>query len=86
MAKDYHHIQIRLNGECREKIDRLAQKHNRSSADIVRTSLTIGLRVTEKLLDIQAELVGEFMRLLKKDSRAPRNRHSNREKPGKSPP
>lgn len=69
MAGDIHHLQIRASQKTREKIIELARIHNRSTADIVRSSLDIGLKLLEKLLESQAEMVSEYIRLLKKDSR-----------------
>ena len=69
MAGDTHHLQIRTTPEVREKIKKLADTHNRSTADIVRTSLDLGLRLLANLLEIQSEMVAEYIRLLKKDSR-----------------
>ncbi len=69
MAGDTHHLQIRITPEVREKIRKLANTHNRSTADIVRTSLDLGLRLLANLLEVQSEMVAEYIRLLKKDSR-----------------
>ena len=69
MAGDIHHLQIRTSSIVREKIRKLAADHNRSTADIVRTSLDLGLRLLENLLNAQSEMVSEYIRLLKKESR-----------------
>jgi c-di-AMP phosphodiesterase-like protein len=69
MAGDIHHLQIRTNYRVREKIKKLALTHHRSTADIVRTSLELGLRLLEKLLEAQSEMVTEYIQLLKKESR-----------------
>ena len=67
--KDIHHIQIRTSARTREKIRGLSEKHRRSTAEIVRTSLDLGLRILEKLLEAQTEMVSEYITLLKKDAR-----------------
>jgi len=67
MLRDNHHLQIRASAKTKEKIRRLAETHNRSTADIVRTSLVLGLRLLEKLLELQTDVVTDYMRLLKKD-------------------
>ena len=69
MAGDIHHVQIRTTTKTREKIRRLAGSHNRSTADIVRTSLDLGLRLLDNLLNAQNQMVEEYIRLLKKESR-----------------
>jgi hypothetical protein len=69
MAGDKHHLQIRASEQVRAKIDKLARAHHRSTADIVRSSLDLGLRLLEKLLDAQSEMVAEYIALLKKDAR-----------------
>ncbi len=69
MATDIHHIQIRTTPETREKIRSLAENHERSTADIVRSSLDIGLKVLSRLLEAQADMVNEYIALLKKDAR-----------------
>lgn len=69
--KDIHHIQIRTSPQTRTKIRALAEKHRRSTADIVRTSLDLGLRILEKLLEAQSEMVSEYITLLKKDVKKP---------------
>lgn len=69
MTADIHHLQIRATAETREKIRRLSERHHRSTADIVRTSLDLGLKLLEKLLEAQAEMAAEYIRLLKKDAR-----------------
>ncbi|OQX92297.1 MAG: hypothetical protein B6D58_03650 [candidate division Zixibacteria bacterium 4484_95] len=69
MAGDIHHLQIRTDHRVREKIKKLAMTHHRSTADIVRTSLELGLRLLEKLLEAQSEMVTEYIQLLKKESR-----------------
>lgn len=69
MAEDIHHLQIRTTPETREKIRELAENHKRSTADIVRSSLDIGLRVLARLLEAQSDLVNEYIALLKKDAR-----------------
>jgi len=69
MAGDIHHLQIRASEKMREKIKTLAETHNRPIADIVRLSLDLGLRLLEKLLEAQSEMVAEYMTLLKQDAR-----------------
>jgi hypothetical protein len=69
MAGDIHHLQIRTNYKIREKIKKLALTHHRSTADIVRTALELGLRLLEKLLEVQSDMVTDYIRLLKKESR-----------------
>ena len=69
MSTDTHHIQIRANYKTKERISNLAREHNRSTAEIVRTSLDLGLRLLEKLLEAQSEMVSEYIRLLKRESR-----------------
>ncbi|MCP4583490.1 MAG: hypothetical protein GY839_17920 [candidate division Zixibacteria bacterium] len=69
MTGDIHHLQIRASRQVREKIKQLAQTHHRSTADIVRSSLDLGLRLLEKLLEAQSEMVTEYIALLKKDAR-----------------
>lgn len=69
MPGDIHHLQIRVSSETRDRINRLIRKHNRPNADIVRTSLELGLKLLEKLLDAQQEMVEDYIKLLKKDSR-----------------
>ena len=69
MAGDIHHLQIRTSEKMREKIKALAETHNRPIADIVRLSLDLGLRLLEKLLEAQSEMVAEYMNLLKQDAR-----------------
>jgi hypothetical protein len=69
MGGDVHHLQIRASLKTREKIIELARRHNRSTADIVRSALDIGLKLLDKLLESQADMVNEYIRLLKKDSR-----------------
>jgi hypothetical protein len=69
MAGDIHHLQIRASEKMRAKIKALADSHNRPIADIVRLSLDLGLRLLEKLLEAQAEMVAEYMALLKQDAR-----------------
>ncbi len=69
MPGDIHHLQIRASEKMREKIQTLAETHHRPSADIVRLSLDLGLRLLEKLLEAQAEMVADYMILLKQDAR-----------------
>lgn len=69
MVQDVHHIQIRTSPEIRERIRVLAENNQRSTADIVRSSLDIGLRVLAKLLEAQTDMVNEYIALLKKDAR-----------------
>jgi plasmid stability protein len=69
MTDNIHHIQIRTSPDTRKQIRELAARHDRSTADIVRTSLNIGLRVLEKLLEAQSEMVTDYIALLKKESR-----------------
>ena len=69
MTNNNHHLQIRATPRMRAKIREIAEKHHRSTADIVRTSLDMGLRLLENLLKSQDEMVGEYIRLLKKDAR-----------------
>ena len=69
MTEDIHHLQIRTNYKTRQRISRLARDNHRSTADIVRTSLDLGLRLLEKLLEAQSDMVSEYIRLLKKDTR-----------------
>ena len=69
MTNDTHHIQLRMSSQSRHKIRVLSEKHQRSSADIARTSLDLGLRILEKLLEVQTEMVDEYITLLKKGSR-----------------
>ena len=69
MAGDIHHLQIRVSSETRDRINRLIEKHHKPNADIVRTSLELGLKLLEKLLDAQTEMVDDYIKLLKKDAR-----------------
>jgi hypothetical protein len=69
MKNNIHHIQIRANYKTRQKIADLARLHQRSTADIVRTSLELGLKILEKLLEAQSEMASDYIRLLKKESR-----------------
>ncbi|MCD6162092.1 MAG: hypothetical protein J7K40_06735 [candidate division Zixibacteria bacterium] len=69
MTDNNHHLQIRITARTRGKIRELAEKHHRSTADIVRTSVDMGLRLLENLLKAQDEMVGEYIRLLKKEAR-----------------
>jgi hypothetical protein len=69
MTDDTHHLQIRTTPIIRQKIRALSESHQRSAADIVRTSLDLGLRILEKLLDAQTEMVEEYITLLKNESR-----------------
>ncbi len=69
MPNDVHHIQIRSSKEMREKILALAKRHKRSTADIVRSSLDIGIRILTKLLEAQSEMVDEYVAMLKKEAR-----------------
>ena len=69
MTEDIHHLQIRAPARIHGKIKKLAESHHRSTADIVRSSLDLGLRVLEKLLEAQSEMVAEYITLLKKDAR-----------------
>jgi hypothetical protein len=59
-----------MSSQTRQKIRMLSQKHQRTSADITRTSLDLGLRILEKLLEAQAEMVDEYITLLKKENRS----------------
>lgn len=69
MVKDTHHLQIRTTHRVRENIRRLASAHHRSTADIVRSALELGLKLLDKLLQAQSDMVIDYMRLLKKESR-----------------
>ena len=69
MSGDKHHLQIRTSAKTREKIRKLADTYHRSTADIVRSSLDIGLKLLKHLLESQSDIVNEYIRLLKKESR-----------------
>jgi hypothetical protein len=69
MAEDQFHMQIRAGLRLRTQIKRVSEKFGLNYTDIVRSSLELGVRVMEKLLEGQEIMAKEYMRLLKTNSR-----------------
>jgi len=65
MPDDKHHIQMRISPKLREQIQKLADQNRRSTANIARTALVLGMRILGKLLEAQSEMVTEYIELLK---------------------
>jgi hypothetical protein len=69
MANDWHLIQIRIGQRLKNQIRSLSEKYGYSYADIMRGSLELGVRITEKLFESQDIIVKEYLSLLKNQSR-----------------
>jgi len=70
MSIKSHHIQLRLSTAQKEKLEALTRKYQMSHAQIIRAGLFFGLPAFETMMDLQKELAGRFLKMLKKDSRS----------------
>jgi predicted DNA-binding protein len=75
MANDWYQIQIRIGQRLKNRIRALSEKHENSSADVVRGALDLGIQIMEKLLEAQDVMAKEYIRLLKGESRKQHSRN-----------
>jgi len=80
MSREYHLFQIKMNSKLSCRVDDLAEQHGMSKTDVVRTSLNLGIKILEKLLEAREQFAMEYARLLKKNSRKSGNEKTETEK------
>jgi len=61
-----HCINIFISYELKEKLKELAERHDRTLADIVRAILRIGIPVMEGISDAERSMIREYVTLFRK--------------------
>ena len=61
-----HCINVFLSYELKERINQLAERYDRTMADIVRTLLKVGIPVLEGLSEAEENLISDYMKIIRK--------------------
>ena len=61
-----HCINVFVSFELKEQLKNLAQRYDRTLADMVRSVLIIGIPVMEGISDAEEKMVREYVRLFRK--------------------
>ncbi|SYZ72718.1 hypothetical protein TRIP_C20833 [Candidatus Zixiibacteriota bacterium] len=61
-----HVINLRLSYEFKERIRRLADRYDRTTSDMMRTLLKIGIPVMEGISEAEEEMVKEYVALIRR--------------------
>lgn len=61
-----HCINVFLSYELKERIHQIAERYDRTMADIVRTLLKVGIPVLEGLSEAEESLLLDYMKVIKK--------------------
>jgi len=61
-----HCINIFVSYELKERISQLAQKYDRTMADIVRTLIKVGIPVLEGLSQAEEQLLLDYLKVIRK--------------------
>lgn len=78
-----HCINIFISYQLKERIQRLAQKYDRTMADVVRTLLRVGIPVMEGITEAEERLLNDYIKVIRKLRRI-KEMKSNSESPPQS--
>jgi len=61
-----HCINIFVSYQLKERIHKLAQKYDRTMADIVRTLIRVGIPVMEGITEAEERLLNDYIRVIRR--------------------
>lgn len=61
-----HCINIFISYQLKERIQKLAQKYDRTMADIVRTLLRVGIPVMEGITEAEERLLNDYIKVIRR--------------------
>jgi predicted DNA-binding protein len=61
-----HCINIFISYQLKERIQRLAQRYDRTMADIVRTLIKVGIPVMEGITEAQERLLNDYLKVIRR--------------------
>ena len=61
-----HHIGISVSHEMKERLNALAEKYDRTTADIIRTVLKIGIPMMEGLSQAEEAMLREWVQIFRR--------------------
>jgi len=61
-----HCINIFVSYQLKERIQKLAQKYDRTMADIVRTLIKVGIPVMEGVTEAQEKLLNDYVKVIRR--------------------
>ena len=61
-----HCINIFISYQLKERIQKLAQRYDRTMADIVRTLIKVGIPVMEGITEAQERLLNDYLKVIRR--------------------
>jgi predicted DNA-binding protein len=61
-----HCINIFISYQLKERIQKLAQKYDRTMADIVRTLIRVGIPVMEGITEAEQRLLNDYIKVIRR--------------------
>lgn len=61
-----HCINIFISYQLKERIQKLAQRYDRTMADIVRTLIKVGIPVMEGITEAQEKLLNDYLKVIRR--------------------